>query len=88
MAIDRKLLDILCCPVTGQPLQPLGKDQLKQLNELIGKGQVRSYDNSPVTEPLREALVTGNGERIYPIDDGIPVMLSDKAISAHVLRAG
>src|SRR5699024_8287660 len=32
MPIDRKLLDILCCPATGVPLAMLRKDALPQLN--------------------------------------------------------
>lgn len=86
MPIDRKLLDILCCPVTGVPLERLPKDKLQQLNALIARGEVRHLNDSAVSAPLEEALITENGERIYRVDDGIPVMLDDLAISGRLLR--
>ncbi|NLO81260.1 MAG: Trm112 family protein [Xanthomonadaceae bacterium] len=86
--MDRKLLDILCCPVTGVPLEPLRKDQLAALNELIAAGEVRDYGDNVVTDLLQEALITENGERIYRIDDGIPIMLEEKAIPGQLLRKG
>ena len=87
MAIDRKLLDILCCPATGVPLETLRKDKLQQLNAKIAEGKVRQLNDELVTSPLQEALITENGERIYRVDDGIPVMLEDQAISGRLLRA-
>jgi uncharacterized protein len=86
MAIDHKLLDILCCPATGNPVRPLKKDQLRELNALIERGELRHLDDTPVTEPLKEGLITDNGERIYRIDDGIPVMLEEKAIFGRWLQ--
>lgn len=85
MSIDRKLLDILCCPVTRQPLEPLSRDRLKRLNTLIEAGDVRFMDESTVEAPLTEALITTSGERIYPVDDGIPVMLEERCISTRPL---
>lgn len=87
MPIDRKLLDILCCPATGVPLEPLRKDQLQRLNTLIGTGQVRDVGDEPVATPLSEALITVNGERIYRIDDGIPIMLENRAILGRLLKS-
>lgn len=87
MALDRKLLDILCCPATGVPLEPLRKDKLQQLNARIAAGEVRQYNDQAVTTPLQEALITENGERIYRVDDGIPVMLEELAIPGRLLRA-
>jgi uncharacterized protein YbaR (Trm112 family) len=88
VAIDRKLLDILCCPATGAPLAPLRKDQLQRLNAMIATGSVSYLSGEPVEAPLQEALVTENGGRIYRIDDGIPIMLEDRAISGDALKAG
>ena len=88
MTIDRKLLDILCCPATGVPLEPLRKDQLSALNALIAAGKARYFNDEVVTAPLQEALITENGERIYRIDDGIPIMLEDRAIPARILKTG
>ncbi|MEX0731042.1 MAG: Trm112 family protein [Aquisalimonadaceae bacterium] len=85
MAVDRKLMDILCCPITRQPMEPLSRDRLQRLNALIEAGEVTFADGSRVEGPLREALITRNGERIYPVDDGIPVMLEERCISTRPL---
>jgi uncharacterized protein YbaR (Trm112 family) len=86
MALDRKLLDVLCCPISKQPVHPLNADQLQRVNEAIGAGQLRYLDDSPVAEPLAEGLVTDNGARVYRVDDGIPIMLEEKAIDTGDLR--
>lgn len=88
MAIDRKLLDILCCPVTGAPLAPLRKDQLQRLNAMIATGSITYLSGEAVEAPLQEALMTENGGRIYRVDDGIPIMLEERAISGDALKAG
>jgi uncharacterized protein YbaR (Trm112 family) len=87
MALDRRLLDILCCPTTGVPLQMLSKEKLQQLNAKIAAGGIRQFNDEVVTAPLQAALITENGGRIYRVDDGIPVMLEETAISGRVLRA-
>ena len=83
MPIDRKLLEILRCPVTKQPLQILSRDKLKELNTKIGESTVHFVDGSPVTDILQEALITENRRTIYRIDDGIPVMLEDQGIGTE-----
>lgn len=85
MAIDRRLLDVLCCPATGVPLKRLTREQLKQLNALIAAGGLRNFGDEPLTQPLDEALITENGERAYPVEDGIPIMLEEKAIPAKAI---
>lgn len=85
MAVDRKLLDILCCPATKIPVEPLPKDRLTALNEAISEGRAQYQDGSAVSGPVTEALITQNGERIYLVEDGIPVMLEERAITARGL---
>jgi len=79
--MDRKLLDILACPATRQPLAMLEARGLDALNQAIGAGGVRRVDDSPQSEPLREALVTRDRKRVYRIDDGIPVLLVEEGIA-------
>lgn len=78
--MDRKLLDILCCPITKRPLQPLSTQELEALNRHIADGQARYLDDTVVDTPLDEGLITDNGSRIYRVDDGIPVMLEERSI--------
>ena len=81
MPIDRQLLEILCCPVTKQPLRPLSTDELGQINQQIAGGKIINAGNGSVTEALSEGLITQNGQRIYRIDDDIPVMLENEAVA-------
>jgi uncharacterized protein YbaR (Trm112 family) len=79
--MDRKLLDILACPATRQPLAMLEARGLDALNQAIAAGGVRRVDDAPQSEPLREALVTRDRKRVYRIDDGIPVLLAEEGIA-------
>ena len=79
--MDRKLLDILACPATRQPLALLDRAGLDALNQAIAAGGIRRVDDSPQAEPLREALVTRDQRLVYRIDDGIPVLLAEEGIA-------
>lgn len=78
--MDRKLLDILVCPATRQPLSLLDRAGLDALNRAVESGALRRTDDGPQAEPLREALVTRDRKRVYRIDDGIPVLLVEEGI--------
>lgn len=80
MAIDRRLLDILCCPVSRRPLRPLRRDQLAWVNERIAAGGVLSVDGRALATPMSDALVTDDGHVIYRVEDDIPVLLPEEGI--------
>lgn len=79
--MDRKLLDILCCPTTRQSLALLDSQGLETLNRAIAAGGVKRADDSVQAEPLREALLTRDRKTVYRVDDGIPVLLAEEAIA-------
>ena len=80
MPVDGKLLDILRCPVTKQQVFPLTEQQLTTINQAIEAGSVVNADSTPVDHPLEEGLVTENRNRVYRIEQNIPVMLEDESI--------
>lgn len=84
--MDKYLLDILRCPITGQNLRPVPREKLQKLNQAVAAGRLRFQDGEPVERPLDEALITANGSKLYVVDDGIPVMLEEKAIPAEQLE--
>lgn len=97
--MDKKLFDIICCPLTKLPLQLLDADRLGRLNAAIATGQVRrgapglrseASDGStvPPDATLREALVTRDGRLVYPVRDGIPILLVEESIDWTQLPAG
>jgi len=79
--MDRKLLDLLVCPATRQPLAMLEPAGLEALNRAIAAGQARRGDDGVQSEPIPEALVTRDRKTVYRIDDGIPVLLAEDAIA-------
>jgi len=83
MALDKKFLEILVCPVTKVPLKELNADRLAILNRLVSQGEITHRDGSPVKEPLSAALITADGRTVYRIDDDIPILLEDSGIAAH-----
>ena len=79
--MDRKLLDILVCPVTRQPLAQLEQSGLDSLNRAITAAALLRGDGSAQTEALREALITRDRKTVYRIDDGIPVLLAEESLT-------
>lgn len=86
--MDKRLLDILCCPVSQTPLRPLQRDELDRLNRAIEAGGIDTVAGSPVKVPITEALVTVDGKVIYRVEDGIPVMLPEEGIGCVQLDGG
>lgn len=83
--MDRKLLDILCCPITKQPLALLNKAELSSLNDAISSGGLKRVDDTLQADPIREALITRDHQMIYRIEDGIPVLLGDEGIATALI---
>lgn len=87
MTLDKRLLEILRCPVSGQSLHPLTPSQLDAVNRAIASGTAKRGDGEPATAPLHAGLRTATANRIYRIDDGIPVMLVSESIQSESLAA-
>ena len=84
--MDRKLLDLLVCPATRQPLAMLDKPGLEALNHAIAAGNLKRADNTAQSEAIREALITRDRKILYRVDDGIPVLLIEEGIPAAAVE--
>ena len=80
MSVSEELLEILVCPETKQPIALASEEVLRKLAQDIGAGKVRNRGGEKVTEPITEGLVREDGKILYPVDDGIPVMLIEESI--------
>ena len=84
MPVNPELLEILVCPETKQSVAPASDALLSRLNGEIDKKQLRNRGGERVTAPIAEGLVRDDGRILYPIDDGIPVMLIEESIELPV----
>lgn len=82
--MDKKLLDILACPVTRQPLALLDGTRLAALNAAIAAGGL-AFGEHTQTTPLQQALITQDGKRLYRVDDGIPVLLPEESVETRTI---
>lgn len=80
MPVSEELLEILVCPESRQPLHPASREELDALNARAASGTLRNRGGEAVKGPLEEALVREDGRVLYPVDDGIPVMLIEESI--------
>ena len=78
--IDKDLLQILACPETHQALSEADAQLLKRVNDRIAAGKAKNKGGSDVTSALEAGLVRQDGKILYPIRDGIPVLLVDEGI--------
>lgn len=83
--MDKRLLNILRCPVTHKGLSVARRDTLDQVNSAIGDGKLVNRDGTRLEASLGEALVTDDGKLLYPVKDGIPVLLEGESVSLEQL---
>jgi uncharacterized protein len=83
--IDSELLQILCCPETHQEVRLAEPSLIVELNHQIAAGALKNRGGQPVTEKIAGGLIRADGQFLYPIRQGIPVMLVDEAIPVAIL---
>jgi uncharacterized protein YbaR (Trm112 family) len=84
--VDEKLLEILVCPENRTPLATADEELVAKLNRSIGAGKVKNRLGQTVETELEEGLVREDRLLLYPVVDGIPVMLVDEAIPLEQIQ--
>lgn len=83
--LDKETVAILVCPVTHQPLQLADAPLVAKINRAIEAGKLQDQLGRLVKQPMTEGLVRQDGKVLYPVRDGIPVMLADEGIALEQL---
>ena len=78
--IEADLLKILCCPETRQPLAPADAATVARLNERIAARGLKNRGGKAVTEPCEGGVVRQDGQVLYPIRQGIPLLLLAESV--------
>lgn len=78
--VDDSLVALLRCPETGQAVRVAPDRLLRDLRAQLGAGTLHDTKGNAVESPVQAALLRADGRRLFPIRDGIPVMLRDEAI--------
>ncbi len=78
--MDPDFLKILVCPKTRKPLREATADEISRVNRAIQEGQAKNDAGERVEQPLESGLVPEEGNVVYPVRDGIPVLLTTEAI--------
>jgi uncharacterized protein YbaR (Trm112 family) len=80
--IDDPFLAMLVCPSTRKPLRHATAAELAALNAAIARGGVKNRGGAELASPWAGALATTDGAWLYPIQDGIPILLTSEAAAA------
>jgi uncharacterized protein YbaR (Trm112 family) len=78
--MDTALIEILRCPESGQPLVAAPLELVQRLERLRKEGILRDSNGGMVREAIQYGLVRQDGTRLYPVRDGIPVLLREESI--------
>jgi uncharacterized protein YbaR (Trm112 family) len=81
MTLDPELLAILVCPEDKTALNLASEEQIAALNTRITAGKISNRGDNTVEMPLQAGLIRKDGGVLYPIRDGIPVLLKEEGIS-------
>lgn len=82
----REVLAILCCPEDHCVLKPASELLISETNNAIRRGQLRNRAGRLVERTLDGGLANASGSLIYPIFEGIPVLVREEAIPLDQLK--
>lgn len=78
--MDLDWTGILKCPVSGQDLLVLNPAEIKALNEDAADKRLWQSDGILINQPLEQGLISADGSYIYPIINGITILMKSLAL--------
>jgi ubiquinone/menaquinone biosynthesis C-methylase UbiE/uncharacterized protein YbaR (Trm112 family) len=81
-------LPILRCPITGSSLHEADSDALAALNQMVQRQEAHTVTGARVERELDQAIISECGRYLYPVEEGIYVLLADLAIETTPSPAG
>ena len=79
--MDESFLSLLRCPRTGGELRLAGAEELAEYNASVVEGRLSNAAGRKLTRALEGALVSECGGWLYPVHEGIPVLLVEEAVA-------
>lgn len=80
MALDPKLLEILCCPELKTNLRELNTEETASVNRRIKDGALKNKKGEVVSETIQTGLLREDGKVLYPVRKDIPILLIEEGI--------
>jgi uncharacterized protein YbaR (Trm112 family) len=86
LIVDAELLSTLVCPETRTRLHLADEALVAQVNRQAAAGRLTNRIGRTVEGRIEAGLIREDGRFLYPIVDGIPVMLIDESIPMDSLE--
>ena len=83
--IDQELIDILVCPENKSKVTLAEQPLVDKANAAIEARTLTSRGGEIIDEKIEGGLLREDGVYMYPIREGIPIMLIDEAIPLEQL---
>ena len=76
----QELLDSLLCPANRTRLAMAEAPLVARLNQAIAAGGLKNVSGDTIDRPLEAGLIREDRTILYPVRDGIPILLVDEGI--------